>query len=157
MDIKLLINGSDLFLTIEPGELLLVTLRRLGLVGTKKGCGEGTCGACTVLVDGRPTLACITFTAQMIEREITTIEGLGTLAQPHPLQKSFVAAGAVQCGYCTPGMILAAKALLDRVPSPSDDDIRRALDGNLCRCTGYNKIIAAVKRASKELAPAARR
>lgn len=149
MEIALTVNGQRVVVEIDPTEHLLDTLRGLGLTGAKHGCGEGTCGACTVLLDGQPVLGCLTFSAQAAEREVTTVEALGTPSEPHPLQRSFVEHGAVQCGYCTPGMLLSTKALLERNPRPSEDEIKRALDGNLCRCTGYVKIIAAVKAASE--------
>ncbi|MCU0693675.1 MAG: (2Fe-2S)-binding protein, partial [Polyangiaceae bacterium] len=125
----------------------------LGLKSVKQGCDqEGTCGACTVLIDGLPMLSCITPAPKAAGREVLTVEGLGDPTRPHPLQTAFVDAGAVQCGYCTPGMILSAKALLDRNPAPSDAQIADALSGNLCRCTGYVKIIDAVRNASTALA-----
>lgn len=149
MEIKLKINHEEKRIRIRPGENLLEVLRREGYKGVKKGCGRGECGACTVLLDGKPVNSCLVLAADAEGREILTIEGLGTPADPHPLQKAFVKAGAVQCGYCTPGMILSAKALLDENPAPSDEEIKKALDGNYCRCTGYVKIIDAVRSASK--------
>ena len=131
-----------------------IILRYLGFTGVKKGCGEGTCGSCVVLLDGQPVNSCVIFTAATVGRELTTIEGLGDVDDPHVLQQEFVNAGAVQCGFCTPGMVLAAKALLDKDPSPSDKAIKTALDGNLCRCTGYVKIIDAVKNAAAVLSSA---
>jgi putative selenate reductase molybdopterin-binding subunit len=148
VEMTLKINGCKRACVVAPGEKLLDTLRRLGYKSVKFGCGEGTCGACTVLVDGVPRLSCLTYTAQMAEREITTLEGIGTIEQPHALQQAFLDEGAVQCGYCTPGMVLVAKALLDRNPQPSEEEIRAALDGNKCRCTGYASIIKAVQRAA---------
>lgn len=149
MNITLTINDKRKSIEITPGEKLLDTLRNHGYKSVKYGCGEGTCGSCLVLVDGTPRLACITFTAQVAGKAVTTLEGLGTFEELHPLQESFLAEGAVQCGYCTPGMILAAKALLDEIPDPSEADIKRALDGNRCRCTGYTAIIRAIKRAAE--------
>jgi aerobic-type carbon monoxide dehydrogenase small subunit (CoxS/CutS family) len=149
MNITLTINDQRKSIEITPGEKLLDTLRSQGYKSVKFGCGEGTCGSCLVLVGGEPRLACITFTAQVAGKTITTLEGLGTFEKLHPLQESFLAEGAVQCGYCTPGMILAAKALLDKNPVPSEEDIKNALDGNRCRCTGYTAIIRAIKRAAE--------
>jgi carbon-monoxide dehydrogenase small subunit len=120
----------------------------LGLTGTKEACGSGECGACTILVDGVSRLACLMLAAQLEGRSVTTIEGLGSKAGPHPLQQAFVTQGAVQCGYCTPGMILASVDLLARNPHPSRREIREGLSGNLCRCTGYQKIVDAVEAAS---------
>ncbi len=149
MNINLIVNGTTHALDIAPGERLLDTLRQLGYTSVKFGCGEGTCGSCTVLLDGDVRLACITFTAQVAGRQITTAEGLGGHGHLHPLQQAFLDEGAVQCGYCTPGMLLAAKALLDGTPAPTDAEITRALDGNRCRCTGYVAILNAVRRAAK--------
>ena len=139
------VNGQSHEVLAHPAERLLDVLRdRLGLTGAKEGCGTGQCGACTVLMDGRPVASCMMFAADAVGREITTIEGLAPPGKLHPLQAAFLEHGAVQCGFCTPGMILAAKALLDDNPTPTDEDIRRALAGNLCRCTGYRKIFDAV-------------
>ena len=145
MEIKLIINDKEISVTINPGEFLLDTLRRLGFKGAKRGCDTGYCGACTVLLDGKPVNSCMIFTAQVPGIPISTIEGMGTQSEPTPLQKNFVELGAVQCGYCTPGMLLSAKALLERNSDPSDDEIKEAIGGNLCRCTGYVKIIEAVE------------
>ncbi|MBI5546957.1 MAG: (2Fe-2S)-binding protein [Deltaproteobacteria bacterium] len=147
------INGMARTLECEPTATLFEVLRGAGHHSIKQGCDrEGTCGACTVLLDGQPILSCITPAAKAAGHEITMVEALGTPADPHPLQKAFVEAGAVQCGYCTPGMILAAKSLLDRTTSPTDAQIADALSGNLCRCTGYVKITEAVKNAAQEMA-----
>lgn len=128
-----------------PNDLLLNVLREdLVLTGTKYGCGMGECGACTVLVDGEPVLSCLTLAVTVEGKEVTTIEGLARDGRLHPLQESFLEHGAVQCGYCTPGMILAAKALLDRNPHPTEEEVRDYLRGNLCRCTGYSAIVKAV-------------
>jgi carbon-monoxide dehydrogenase small subunit len=144
------VNGRTHEVSAHPAERLLDVLReRIGLTGAKEGCGTGQCGACTVLMDGRPVLACMMFVADAADREITTIEGLAPPGELHPLQRAFVDHGAVQCGFCTPGMILSAKALLDENPKPSDDEIARALAGNLCRCTGYRKILDAVRAAAR--------
>ncbi len=152
MELKTTINGRAMTLACEPGDTLYQVLRRHGFKSVKQGCDcEGTCGACTVLLDGEPVLSCITPAPRAAEREVITVEALGDPGKPHVLQQSFVAAGAVQCGYCTPGMILASKALLEREPEPSDDQIADALSGNLCRCTGYVKIIEAVRNAGQAL------
>lgn len=151
MELRIRVNGKDRRFDVDAGEMLLDVLRREGYMGVKKGCGKGDCGACTVLVDGRNYNSCIVPAMSVSGKSVTTIEGLGIHDEPHPLQRAFVEAGAVQCGFCTPGMILAAKALLDERAEPSDDEIRMALDGNLCRCTGYVKIIEAVKKAAVEM------
>jgi len=149
------INGQSKSVECEAAATLFEVLRSMGYKSVKQGCDrEGTCGACTVLLDGKPTLSCITPAAKAEGREVSLVESMGTPAEPHELQKAFVAAGAVQCGYCTPGMLLAAKALLDKVPSPTDEQIADALSGNLCRCTGYVKINEAVRNAAKALTPA---
>ena len=133
VDITCTINGRERNLAVEATELLVDTLRlRLGLTGTKKACGTGDCGACTVIVDGEAVRSCILLTASMHGKSITTIEGLGDVSHLHPIQQAFIDAGAVQCGYCTPGMILTAKALLDRQPHPTPEQIREAISGNLC-------------------------
>ena len=144
--IELKVNGNRYDVIVSPQDLLADVLRKkLGLTGTKKGCGEGDCGTCTVIVDGSPLLSCITLAMACQGKEIVTIEGLETDGQLHPLQQAFVDHGAVQCGFCTPGMILSAKALLDKNPNPSREQIKRSLSGNLCRCTGYTKIVEAVE------------
>ena len=151
-DIEFTVNGKKRKITVRPKDLLLNVIRdNLGLRGTKYGCGTGECGACTVLLDGRPILSCLTLAVAVDKRSITTIEGIGTDEKLHPLQQAFVDAGAVQCGYCTPGMILSAKALLDKNPNPTEDDIKSAIKGNLCRCTGYVKIIEAIQLAAKRM------
>ncbi len=151
MNIELSVNQQVYTLEVDAQERLIDVLRnRLGLTGTKEGCGEGECGACTVLVDGEVTDSCLVLAAQVNRRQVVTIEGVGTRRDPHPLQKAFVAEGAVQCGFCTPGMILSAKALLDKHPNPSGEEIRTAISGNLCRCTGYDKMERAILRAVKE-------
>lgn len=151
MDIKLVVNNKPYTLSIDPKERLIDVLRaRLGLMGTKEGCGEGECGACTVIVDGKTVNSCLVLAAQTDGSEITTIEGVGNRRKPHPVQTAFVEVGAVQCGFCTPGMVLSAKNLLDKKSLPSDDEISVAMSGNLCRCTGYDKILRAVKLASQE-------
>ncbi|HNW94022.1 MAG TPA: (2Fe-2S)-binding protein [bacterium] len=142
------VNGWHQEFTIAPNDLLLDVLRRAGFTGVKEGCREAECGSCTVLVDGVPVTACYYPAARAAGKVITTIEGLERDGQLQRLQESFLDAGAVQCGFCTPGMILAAHALLAHVPQPTDEEIRTALDGNLCRCTGYVKILAAVHAAA---------
>ncbi|MBI9086718.1 MAG: (2Fe-2S)-binding protein [Desulfobacterales bacterium] len=144
--ICLTINDKQHEIAVETNETLTDLLRyRLGLTGTKKGCELGDCGACTVILDGKPVNSCLVLAVQADGSRITTIEGLEDEKGLHPLQQSFVDKGAIQCGFCSPGMILSAKALLDRRPDPDDGEIRRAISGNLCRCTGYQKIIEAVK------------
>ena len=146
------INGEVREISCDPGDTLYDVLRSVGLKGAKRGCDrEGTCGACTVLLDSEAVLSCITPAPKMAEREVITIEALGTPTDPHPIQKAFVDAGAIQCGYCSPGMILATKALLDREPNPTRDQIAEGLSGNLCRCTGYVKIFDAVENAAAVL------
>ena len=148
--IRLTVNGVGRPLLAPAHRTLLEVLREdLGLTGTKHGCELGECGACTVLVDGRPRLACLTLIAAVQGRDVTTVEGLGTVAAPHPLQAAFVERGAAQCGYCTGGMLLTAAALLEANADPSDGEVRAALAGNLCRCTGYASIVAAVRDAAR--------
>ena len=149
--IKLHVNGEEHEILTEMNRTLLEVLREnLGLTGTKRGCDLGTCGACTVLINGRPHLSCLTLAVDVQEKEILTIEGLSQEGKLHPLQKGFVEKGAVQCGFCTPGMILTAKALLDEHPRPSEGEVKRAISGNLCRCTGYVKIVEAILSSIKE-------
>lgn len=144
LPIHLNINGEDHHLLVKPNRILLDLLREdLELTGTKEGCGLGKCGACTVLLNGRPVHACLTLAVQADGCEITTIEGIGE-KQMHPLQEAFIEKGAIQCGFCTPGMINTAKALLDENADPSQEEIKHAIAGNLCRCTGYNKIVDAI-------------
>jgi len=144
--IELSVNGSLHEVLVKPQQLLLEVLRdSLGLTGAKEGCGLGSCGACTVLMDGVPVLSCLTLVEAAVGKEITTIEGLAKEGELHPLQESFVQHGAIQCGYCSPGMIMTSKALLDQTPKPTREQIRFALAGNLCRCTGYQKIVDAVE------------
>jgi len=147
--ISLRVNGEDYQILVPVHRTLLEVLREdLGLTGTKHGCELGECGTCTVLVDGRPQLSCLVLPVQVDDREITTVEGMGSSARLHPLQEAFASLGAAQCGYCTPGMLLAAMALLEDNPRPTRDEIREALAGNLCRCTGYTKILQAVELAA---------
>jgi aerobic-type carbon monoxide dehydrogenase small subunit (CoxS/CutS family) len=152
--LALTVNGEERHLLVPVHRTLLEVLREdLGLTGTKHGCELGECGTCTVLVDGRPQLSCLVLPVQVEGAEITTVEGLGSTSELHPLQQAFAELGAAQCGYCTPGMLLAARALLDERPRPSRDEIREALAGNLCRCTGYAKIVEAVELAAERSAP----
>jgi carbon-monoxide dehydrogenase small subunit len=146
------VNGRDCEVAVSPRLTLLELLRdELGLTGTKRGCGEGECGTCTVLLDGAPVNSCLVLALEATGREVTTIEGLADGPRLHPLQRAFVEVGAIQCGFCTPGMILAAKALLDGNPNPTEVEIREALAGNLCRCTGYQKIVEAVQTAASAM------
>ena len=147
-----IVNGKSYEIAIEPHMLLIEVLRgQLGLTGTKCSCGMGNCGACTVLIDGKATLSCLTLALTAQGKNITTIEGLAEGIKLHPLQKAFIDYGAIQCGYCTPGMILSAKALLDNNPNPTREEVKEALSGNLCRCTGYVKIVDAVLAAAQEM------
>lgn len=148
MIINCTINGEKIELSAEPDQRVVDLLREdLRLLGSKEGCGSGECGSCTILVDGVPKLSCLMMAAQLQDRCITTIEGLGTPEAPHPVQKSFAKHGAVQCGYCTPGMVVAAANLLEQNPHPDRSTIRKAISGNLCRCTGYQKIVDAIHEA----------
>ena len=149
IDIKVQLNGQTQHWNIAPGDILLDVLRREGYVGAKRGCETGACGACTVLVNGKPIDSCLMFAAQADGKEILTIEGLAQGDKLHPLQEAFLDHGAVQCGYCTPGMILNSKALLDHNPDPSETQVREMLSGNLCRCSGYTKPVAAVLAAAR--------
>jgi carbon-monoxide dehydrogenase small subunit len=142
----MVVNGKPVEVKVDPTWTLLYVLREeLKLTGTKKGCEKGDCGACTVLLQGKPVNSCLVLALQAEGKEIETIEGLGTADDLHPLQKSFIANGAVQCGFCTPGMLLSAAALLRNNPSPTEKEIRTAISGNLCRCTGYQKIVKAIQ------------
>ncbi len=150
--IRLRINGHAHELEVKPWATLLDTLREdLGLTGTKEGCGQGECGACTVLMDGKPVNACLILAMEAEGKEIVTIEGLGSGDELHPIQQAFVDKGGMQCGFCTPGMILSAKALLDENPDPTDEEIRKGLEGNFCRCTGYTKIIESIRVAAERM------
>jgi aerobic carbon-monoxide dehydrogenase small subunit len=151
-NMNFIVNGKTYALAVESHILLIEVLRNeLGLTGVKESCGVGNCGACTVLVEGAPVLSCLTLAWTVKGKKITTIEGLAKGADLHPLQKAFVDYGAIQCGYCTPGMILSAKSLLDRNLRPSREQIKEAMSGNLCRCTGYVKIVDAVMAAAQAL------
>jgi aerobic-type carbon monoxide dehydrogenase small subunit (CoxS/CutS family) len=152
VSLALTVNGLDYDLEVPPAETLLYSLRyRLGLLGTKENCLQGECGVCTVLLDGRPVYACLLLTVLADGRSVTTVEGLGGANELDPLQQAFVETGAIQCGYCTPGMLLTARALLDETPQPTEQQIRLALSGNLCRCTGYGRIIEAVRLAAEQV------
>lgn len=146
--VTLHVNGRTHHVALEPHITLLRALRELGHTDVKNGCEKGDCGACAVLLNGVPVNSCLVLAWQADGAEITTNAGLGTLEHPHPLQEAFADQGAVQCGYCTPGMIISAKALLDRVPDPGEEEVREALSGNLCRCTGYGQIFDAVRSAA---------
>ena len=151
------VNGDPMEFVCQPSETLLDVLRdRLGLTGSKEGCGTGDCGACSVTLDGRLVCSCLVLGAEADGREVTTIEGLADGENLHPLQTKFIEHAALQCGICTPGFLVAGKALLDRNPNPTEEEIRYALAGNLCRCTGYDKIVRAVKAAATEVRRAGR-
>lgn len=152
--IVLTVNGDDHMLVVEPNELLINVLRNdLGLTGAKYGCGTGQCGACTVLVDGEPVLACLTLAVAVDGKAVTTIEGMSTLGGAlHPIQEEFLNENAIQCGFCTPGMILISADLLRRNPDPTEEQIRHHIKGNICRCTGYNGIVRAIRKAAKLMA-----
>jgi carbon-monoxide dehydrogenase small subunit len=152
--IHMVVNGQDREIEVRPNELLVDVLReRLGLTGTKIGCEAGECGACTVLINGKPTLSCLTLAIECEGKEILTIEGIGDAAKGelHPLQKAFVEHYGVQCGFCTPAMILTAKAFLEKNPSPNEDEIREAINGVICRCTGYMQIVESILAAAEEI------
>ena len=144
-----MINGAKKELTIAASDILLDVLRREGYTGVKRGCGAGDCGACTVICNGQAVVSCLMLAAQADGAEITTIEGLASNGQLHPLQQAFIDHGAAQCGFCVPGMILAAKAFLDEQPHPTEQEVRANLVGNLCRCTGYQKQVAAIMSVVK--------
>lgn len=152
MIIEFIVNGKNVQAEVNGTMRLIDVLRnQFGLTGTKEGCSEGECGACTVILDGEAVHSCIVLAVQAQGKKVLTIEGLAEEGELHVLQQSFVDAGAVQCGYCTPGMIMSAKALLDKEPNPTPDEIKRAIEGNLCRCTGYTKIEEAIMDASDKL------
>ena len=153
--ISFTLNGKLQELEVEPHELLLDVVRdRLGLTGAKRSCDVQVCGACTLLVDGRPLSACTTLAFEVRGRSVLTIEGLAVDGKLHPLQQAFINHGGFQCGFCTPGMILASKALLDENPHPSEEELKHFMHGNICRCTGYKKIIESIMAAAKEMSPA---
>jgi carbon-monoxide dehydrogenase small subunit len=148
--VSLTVNGEEYETVVAPNQTLLEVLRdELYLTGTKEGCGEGACGTCTVLLDGKPVRSCLILAVEVQGREITTIEGLAPMGELHPVQRAFVEYGAIQCGFCAPGMILTTKALLDENPSPTEQEARRAISGNVCRCTGYAKIVEAMLKAAE--------
>lgn len=148
-EITLQVNAKSFSVDVGSGELLVDVLRdKLGLTGTKKGCGTGDCGACTVLLDGKPVNSCLVLAVSVEGKQIETIESLGDTNHLHPLQQSFIDNGAIQCGYCSPGFLITAKALLDENPNPTEAEIRAAVAGNLCRCTGYATIIRAISAAA---------
>ena len=150
--IQLYVNDHLYDVIISPRDILVDILRkRMGFTGTKKGCGHGDCGTCTVLIDGKAVLSCLTLAIACQGKKILTIEGLEKNGSLHPIQQAFVDHGAIQCGFCTPGMILSAKALLDQSPTPNKEEISRGLSGNLCRCTGYKKIVEAVEAAAETM------
>ncbi len=148
--LKFQLNGQTTEIEISPDDLLADVLRdKLGLLGVKKGCGAGECGACTVIIDGKAVNSCLVAAASVTGCAVETIEGLSIGGELHPLQKTFISEGAVQCGFCTPGMIMSAKALLDKEPQPDKEQIKKALAGNICRCTGYVKIEQAIEKAAE--------
>lgn len=152
-----MVNGQRRQISVAPDAPLLYVLRdHLDLTGAKYGCGEGQCGACTVLVDGAATRSCITPVSAIAGKQVLTIEGLADTGRLHPVQESFIKCDAMQCGYCTPGMILSSVALLRKTPSPSESEIKQALEGNICRCGTYNRIVAAIRQASHSMATARR-
>lgn len=152
MQINLMVNGEPYELLVEPRQTLLEVLREdLGLTGTKRGCGTGDCGACTVLVDGRAVTSCLLLAVDASGKEVLTIEGVAVNGRLHPIQEAFLEHGGVQCGFCTPGMIMSAKALLDAGPKPSEEEVRYAIAGNLCRCTGYVKIVESILAAAEKM------
>ena len=152
MRFRFQVNGKDFEIETAPNRTLLDVLRTdLGLTGAKYGCGVGQCGACTVIVDGAARCSCLILIGQVQGRRVETVEGLSNGEELHPLQDSFIENHALQCGYCTPGMLMSTKGLLDKNPSPSEEEIKVAISGNLCRCTGYSQIITAVKKAAKKM------
>ncbi len=153
VEIVLNVNKMNYKVAVEPQRTLVEVLRdTLGLTGTKKSCNEGECGACTVLMDGKPAASCLVLALDAQGKEITTIEGLSEGEKLHPIQEAFVKYAAIQCGFCTPGMVLSAKALLDENPNPTATEVRKGISGNLCRCTGYQQIVDAILAASKTMA-----
>ncbi len=146
------VNKQPVKIAVEPHLTLLEVLRdTLGLMGTKEGCGTGDCGACTVLLDGEPVSSCLMLAVEAEGQEVTTVEGLATNGDLHPVQRAFIANGGLQCGFCTPGVLMSSVALLARNPQPTEGEIREALAGNLCRCTGYDKIVRSVQAAAMEM------
>ena len=152
VEIRLSVNGKPHEIKVEPYWTLLYAIRDvMGLTGTKEGCGNGECGACTVIMDGKTVNSCLVLAAEADGKRIITIEGLAADDKLHPVQEAFVEHGGLQCGFCTPGMIMSAKALLDENPNPTEEEIRRGIAGNFCRCTGYTKIIESIKAATKNM------
>jgi aerobic-type carbon monoxide dehydrogenase small subunit (CoxS/CutS family) len=152
MPLTLTVNDIAYTIYVEPNSTLLDVLRdKLGLTGTKKSCNEGECGACTILMDGKPVASCLVLAVDAQNKKITTIEGLADGEKLHPLQESFVKHGGIQCGFCTPGMIMSAQALLDENPDPTSLEVRKGISGNLCRCTGYQQIIDSILAAAKSM------
>ncbi len=150
--IKVTVNGILYELSVQPWETLLDVIREhLGLTGTKEGCGLGECGACTVIMDGKTVNSCLVLAVEADSRVITTIEGLANGDELHPIQEAFIKCGGLQCGFCTPGMIMSTKALLEENPTPDEEEIRKAIAGNFCRCTGYTKIIESIKVAAENM------
>lgn len=150
--IRLTVNGKDYELEVKPSATLLEVIRNdLGLTGTKEGCGVGECGACTVIMEDQAVNACLILAVEANDKSITTIEGLANGDKLHPIQEAFVEVGGLQCGFCTPGMILSTKVLLDNNQDPTDQEIRKGLEGNFCRCTGYTKIVESVKVAAQKM------
>jgi carbon-monoxide dehydrogenase small subunit len=150
--IKVTVNGVLYELNVQPWETLLDVIREhLGLTGTKEGCGLGECGACTIVMDGKTVNSCLVLAVEADNKVITTIEGLANGDELHPIQEAFIKCGGLQCGFCTPGMIMSTKALLENNPSPDEEEIRKAIAGNFCRCTGYTKIIESIKVAAKNM------
>jgi carbon-monoxide dehydrogenase small subunit len=155
-EVDFTVNGERYSIIVDTRETLLDTLRyRLGFMGSKEGCGNGNCGSCTVTLNGATVDSCLVFAVEADEAEVATVEGVVAEGQLHPVQQAFIENGALQCGFCTPGFIMSAKALLERNPNPNEQEIRLALSGNLCRCTGYDKIVQAVRAASQALSKAA--
>ncbi len=151
-EIRLIVNGDSYEITVKASETLLDVLReKLKLTGTKKGCDLGDCGACTVLLEGKPVSSCLVLAIDVRDKEIITIEGLADGEKLHPIQEAFIEYGAIQCGFCTPGMILTVKAFLEENHHPTEDEIKEAISGNICRCTGYIKIIEAIQAATLNL------
>jgi aerobic-type carbon monoxide dehydrogenase small subunit (CoxS/CutS family) len=151
--LSMILNGKEVSVEVEPGDLLVHVLRdKLGLIGTKVGCGEGECGACTVLIDGLTVTSCIYPALKAQGREVTTIEGLADGRKLHPIQQAFVDVTAPQCGFCIPGMVMSAKALLDENPHPTREEINKGISGNICRCTGYYQIVEAIELAAQRIA-----
>jgi len=157
MELRLTINAQPRTFAIAPGDLLLDVLRREGYFGVKRGCEKGECGSCAVLLDGKPVNSCLMFAAQVEGRQVVTVEGLAHDGKLDPLQEAFLDHGAVQCGFCTPGMLVSAKALLERCPDPTEEQVREALAGHFCRCTGYKKPVEAVLAAAQSARKEARR